>query len=182
MGRSITRPEQYIEYTFRRYDFKKDKFMYDTYVFTGEVTEKGRFVFFEVRKGYFMNCTIEGWSYMCRKRFVRKKDSDGKISRRVEDLTALEKAVMKAGKKKPAINVSKTERFCKKAILELKSYPPITKEDIYNHTGVEVDSLIQKFQAVLQMPENVRQTCWNSLMNQYLKVASHQGVALVNIV
>ena len=182
MARLVRTPILGEEYTFRRYDKKFDKVVFNTYRFTGEVTKTGRFVFYEVTQGYFMDCTLAGWGYMLRKRFVRRKTVTGKVSKRVADLTAMEKAIIKDRDYKRVPTNTQITSFCLKVINEMQNYSPKLKEDIAYSTGVNVDNLIKTFKGVSKMNGIAQDRTWNSLMNKYIKVASHQGVAIANLI
>ena len=183
MARFVRRPTVDTEYTFRRVD-KTGKIIYDTYRFTGEVTPKGRFVFYEVRRQHFMDCTLNHFSYLMRKQFVRQKSAEGKISKRVTELLPIEKLLLAKGKTKQEVaqvkevKDSKADEFCRRAIAEFSGYSAELKEEIKKNTGVNCDNMIKVFEACLKHGSKFRASTWNSLMNNYVRVASYQGVAL----
>lgn len=188
MARMVRSPKLGEEYTFRNFDRKTQKFVFNTYRFTGEVTESGRFVFYEVRKGYFMDCTLAGFSYMMRKKFVRKKTVDGKISERVDEILPIERLLLENGataneaRFAKVTQQTKTTAFCEKALSEFKKFSPELKADIKNKTGVDCNFLVKLFKAFPKLPEGKsKDNSWNTLMKHYIKVASHQNVAFINL-
>jgi len=65
-------PLEDVLYTFRF--LRKEKVEYRTYRFYGEVTEKGRYILYDVKDKHPMDLTVQGFSYKMRKQLVRKKD------------------------------------------------------------------------------------------------------------
>ncbi len=184
MARFVRRPTVDTEYTFRRIEKKTGKMIYDTYRFTGEVTPKGRFVFYEVRRQHFMDCTLNHFSYLMAKQFVRQKTANGIMSKRVTDLLPIEKLLLQRGEKKQVVSQLKEVKeeksldFVKRILKELKTYSPELKEELNKNIDVRCDTLIKAIEAYIKAPERARKSMWNGIMNMYVKIASYQGVAL----
>ena len=186
MARLVRKPKLNVEYTFRRIDKKTGKTRFDTYRYTGEITEKNRFVFYHINLGYFMDCTLEHFSYMMRKQLVRQKDANGKISRRAQELTPLEKMLIDKQGLTPEeanrtieVKKDKADRFISQALSELEQLTSAEKIKIEENTGVKIESLSKLFSTFRQLPEGkMKDNSWNSLMKKYIKVASMPGIEI----